>query len=120
MSEYIIRTTHGKSVKAFHTESDCPAVQDMKRPQHVDEQYVQRRGLKLCKRCAKDTVYVKRHHVSTFHAEPDCKYLKQVESPREIAKETAQGFFDAEACSECSKQSNDHSYYNAAVNAGDD
>jgi len=52
MSDYIIRSTHGKTVKVYHTDESCAGVHRAKEPQRVSKDYIERRDLRLCKRCA--------------------------------------------------------------------
>lgn len=52
MTEYIVRSTHGKGVRKYHTDPECHAITDMKTPQTVSKEYVEKRDLEECKICA--------------------------------------------------------------------
>ena len=52
MSEYIIRSTHGKGVRKYHTDKDCHIIKTIKTTQEVSKEYVEKRDLEECKICA--------------------------------------------------------------------
>jgi len=52
MTEYIIRSTHGKSVKRYHTDPNCAAVQQMNGTRTVGDRYITNQDVSECKRCA--------------------------------------------------------------------
>jgi len=52
MNEYIIRSTHGKGVRKYHTNPDCHIIDTIKTTQNVSKEYVEKRNLEECKICA--------------------------------------------------------------------
>lgn len=52
MSDYIIRSTHGKGVRKYHTDKNCHIIETIKTTQEVSKEYVERRDLEECEICA--------------------------------------------------------------------
>jgi len=52
MSEYIIRSTHGKGARKYHTDENCHIIETIKTTQKVSQEYVEKRDLEECKICA--------------------------------------------------------------------
>lgn len=52
MSDVIVRSTHGKGVRKYHTDEECHHIDEMKTPQRVSQEYAEKRDLEKCKVCA--------------------------------------------------------------------